>query len=175
MKNLFEAARAGEVKQRIAQLRPDSERLWGKMNPAQALEHCSRGMEMALGDKTPPRVLVGRIMGWMVKPMALGNDEPMRRNSPTAKELVVQDERDLVTERARLCGLIDRFCRGRTERVHQASACLLWAANAGGVGDLDVQASGPSSAAVWSIATRNSRPTLARSKIAMDEAPGRTL
>jgi Protein of unknown function (DUF1569) len=122
MKNLFEAARAGEVKQRIAQLRPDSERLWGKMNPAQALEHCSRGMEMALGDKTPPRVLVGRIMGWMVKPMALGNDEPMRRNSPTAKELVVQDERDLVTERARLCGLIDRFAaagpKGCTRHPH---------------------------------------------------------
>jgi hypothetical protein len=122
MKNLFEAARAGEVKQRIAQLRPDSERLWGKMNPAQALEHCSRGMEMALGDKNPPRVMVGRIMGWIVKPLALGNDEPMRRNSPTAKELVVQDERDLVTERARLCGLIDRFAaagpKGCTRHPH---------------------------------------------------------
>jgi hypothetical protein len=122
MKNLFEVARAGEVKQRIAKLSPDSERLWGKMNPAQALEHCSRGMEMALGDKTPPRVLVGRIMGWIVKPMALGNDEPMRRNSPTAKELVVQDERDLVTERARLCGLVDRFAaagpKGCTTHPH---------------------------------------------------------
>jgi hypothetical protein len=122
MKNLFEAARAGEVKQRIAQLRPDSERLWGKMNPAQALEHCSRGMEMALGDKNPPRVMVGRILGWIVKPLALGNDEPMRRNSPTAKELVVQDERDLVTERARLCGLIDRFAaagpKGCTRHPH---------------------------------------------------------
>jgi hypothetical protein len=122
MKNLFEAARAGEVKQRIAQLRPDSKRLWGKMNPAQALEHCSRGMEMALGDKNPPRVMVGRIMGWIVKPLALGNDEPMRRNSPTAKELVVQDERDLVTERARLCELIDRFAaagpKGCTRHPH---------------------------------------------------------
>ena len=64
---------------------------------------------MALGDKTPPRVLVGRILGWIVKPLALGNDEPMRRNSPTMKGLVVQDERDLRTERERLRGLIDRF------------------------------------------------------------------
>jgi hypothetical protein len=122
VKNLFETETVDEVKERIARLRPDSERLWGKMNPAQALEHCSRGMEMALGDRTPPRVLVGRIMGWMVKPMALGNDEPMRRNSPTAKELVVQDERDLVTERARLCGLIDRFAaagpKGCTRHPH---------------------------------------------------------
>lgn len=109
MKNLFEAAKVEEVKQRIAQMKPDSERQWGKMNPAQALEHCSRGMEMALGDKTPPRVLIGRILGWIVKPRVMGNDEPLRRNSPTAKELVVQDERELVTERTRLYGLIDRF------------------------------------------------------------------
>ncbi|MGC1615068.1 MAG: DUF1569 domain-containing protein [Candidatus Acidiferrum sp.] len=109
MKNLFEAARAEEVKQRIAQMRSDSERQWGKMKPAQALEHCSRGMEMALGDKTPPRMLVGRMLGWVVKPKVMGNDEPLRRNTPTMKELVVQDERDLGTERMRLCGLIDRF------------------------------------------------------------------
>ena len=109
MKNLFEGGRVEEVKRRISRLKPDSERQWGKMKPGQALEHCSRGMEMALGDKTPPRVFVGRLLGWIVKPKVMGNDEPMRRNSPTAKELVVQEERDLGTERTRLCGLIDRF------------------------------------------------------------------
>jgi hypothetical protein len=36
VKNLFEAKTVEEVKERMAQLRPDSERLWGKMNPAQA-------------------------------------------------------------------------------------------------------------------------------------------
>lgn len=122
MKNLFETARAEEIKKRIAQLRPDSDRQWGKMNVAQAMEHCSRAMETALGDKTPSRVLVGRIMGWIVKPMALGNDEPMRRNSPTARSLVVRDQRDLGTERTRLCGLIDRFAaagpKGCTAHPH---------------------------------------------------------
>ncbi|MGH9648506.1 MAG: DUF1569 domain-containing protein [Bryobacteraceae bacterium] len=109
MKNLFEAARAAEVKERTAQLRPESGPLWGKMNAAQALAHCSLGIEWALGDRIPPRMLIGRILGRIVKPMVLGNDQPMRRNSPTAKDLVVQDERDLETERRRLCGLIDRF------------------------------------------------------------------
>jgi hypothetical protein len=109
MNNLFEAARVKEVKERIAQLRPNSDRVWGQMNPAQALEHCSRGIELAIGDRMPPRALLGRVIGWIVKPMALGNDEPMRRNSPTVTGLVVQDERDLGMERERLCGLIDRF------------------------------------------------------------------
>ena len=112
MNNLFEAARVKEVKERMAQLRPNSERAWGQMNPAQALAHCSRGIELAVGDRIPPRLLLGRIIGRMVKPMALGNDEPMRRNSPTVKGLVVQDERDLVVERQRLRELIDRFVAG---------------------------------------------------------------
>ena len=109
MKNLFEKSKVEEVKERMARLRPDSERLWGKMKPAQALAHCAGGIELAVGDRMPPRMSVGRIIGWLVKPMAFGNDEPMRRNSPTVKGLVVEDERDLGMERERLCGLIDRF------------------------------------------------------------------
>jgi len=115
MKNLFEAARVEEVKERIARLRPESERQWGKMNAAQAVAHCSAGLELALGDRIPPRLLLGRIIGRMVKPRVLGNDEPMRRNAPTVKGLVVQDKRDLGTERERLCGLIDRFAAAGRE------------------------------------------------------------
>lgn len=58
MKTLFEAAAVEEVKERIARLRPDSERLCGKMNAAQAVAHCSAGLELALGDKIPPRLLL---------------------------------------------------------------------------------------------------------------------
>ena len=122
MKNLFEAATAEEVKNRIAQLRPDSERQWGKMNAAQAQAHCSAALEWAVGDSVPPRLLLGRIVGWMVKPMLLRDEEPMRRNSPTVNSLVVEDERDLGAERERLCGLIDRFAgagpEGCTKHPH---------------------------------------------------------
>jgi hypothetical protein len=109
MKNLFEVERAKEVKERLSRLTPDSRREWGKMSPAQAVAHCSAGLEWAVGDRIPPRMFVGRIIGRIVKRLALQNDEPMRRNSPTAPDLVVQDARDLETERKRLCGLIDRF------------------------------------------------------------------
>jgi hypothetical protein len=112
MKNLFEATRVEEVKERILRLRPDSERLWGRMSAAQAVAHCSAGVELALGDRLPPQMLLGRILGRMLKPKVLGNDEPMRRNSPTVKGLVVQDERDLGKEQERLRGLIDRFAAG---------------------------------------------------------------
>jgi hypothetical protein len=107
MKNMFEAGRVEEVKERIAKLRPDSERMWGSMSAAQMVAHCAAGLELAAGDRRPPRVLMGRAIGWIIKPLALRNDEPMRRNSPTM--IAVQDERDLGAERERLCGLIDRF------------------------------------------------------------------
>ncbi|HET6331425.1 MAG TPA: DUF1569 domain-containing protein [Holophagaceae bacterium] len=115
MKNLFELVVVEEVKERIVRLRPDSQRLWGKMNAAQAAAHCSAGLEMAVGDKLLPRVFLGRIIGRMVRPMVLGDDEPMRRNSPTAPDLVTEDERDLDTERKRLFGLIDRFATAGPE------------------------------------------------------------
>ena len=63
MKNLFEKERADEVKERLSRLRSDSQRQWGKMSPAQAVAHCSAGLEWALGDRIPPRMFVGRVIG----------------------------------------------------------------------------------------------------------------
>jgi hypothetical protein len=110
MKSLFQPACVEEVKQRLAALSPGSQRQWGKMNPAQMLAHCSLGLEMASGEIRPRRALMGRVLGPVIKPIALRDDEPMRRNSPTSKELlVIDDKRDFETERRRLSGLIDRF------------------------------------------------------------------
>src|SRR5437588_3672270 len=94
MKNLFEAAVVEEVKERMALLRPDSERQWGKMNPAQTLAHCSAAMEMAVGERTPPRILIGRLLGRFAKKSMIVNEKPMPRNVGTDKSLVVSDERD---------------------------------------------------------------------------------
>jgi Protein of unknown function (DUF1569) len=112
MKNLFEAARVEEVKKRMAQLTPDSERLWGKMNPAQALAHCSSAMDMAMGRICPPRILIGRLLGPLAKKSVIVNGIPMRRNSMTDKSVIVSDERDFAVERQRLDKLIDRFVAG---------------------------------------------------------------
>jgi hypothetical protein len=109
MRNLFEAGAPEELKNRAARLRPESERLWGAMTPAQAMAHCAASLHMVLGDTTPQRAaLPVRIMGRIIKPRVLGNDSPFRRNAPTSPELKVQDERNLETERQQLCTLIDR-------------------------------------------------------------------
>jgi hypothetical protein len=109
MTNLFEPKTTGAVKARLAALRADSPRQWGKMNPAQAMAHCARGMELAVGDQRPSRMFIGRLIGPLVKSKLVATEDPMRRNAPTDKRLIVADDRDLDVERRRLIELIDRF------------------------------------------------------------------
>jgi hypothetical protein len=122
MKNLFERSTVEEVKGRMALLRADCAPLWGKMDAAQAMEHCARGMELALGDRRPPRMLIGRILGPIIKQKAFVEGEPMRRNSPTVPGLVVAEAQDFVQGRERLRGLVDRFAAcgpgGCTDHPH---------------------------------------------------------
>ena len=112
MKNLFEAPTVEEVKGRLAQLKPDSQRVWGKMNTAQALAHCSAAMEMAMGAKKPPRIFIGRLLGRFAKKSMIAKEKPMPRNVGTDRSLVVSDERDFAVERRRLSEFIDRFAAG---------------------------------------------------------------
>jgi hypothetical protein len=111
VKNLFESSSATEIKERIILLRPDSRKQWGAMSVAQMLAHCSAWMEMAAGLKSQKQSLIGRIVGKMAKKSILG-EEPIRRNMPTDKVLIIQDERDFAAEQRRLLDLVDRFSKG---------------------------------------------------------------
>ena len=113
LKNLFDATVANQVKARLGKLEPQSERRWGKMTPAQMLAHCSMSMQWAVGEVVPEKgALPARLIGRLVKPMVFRNEDPLRKNSPTAKSLIVADERDLGKERERLSGLLDKFGAG---------------------------------------------------------------
>src|SRR5215475_3483321 len=109
MQSLFDTTTAAQIKERIGRLKPSSQRQWGKMSAAQAVAHCATTMEWAVGDSFAPRMFIGRILGPLVKSKVLKEDAVMKRNAPTAKTLVVADQRDLRKERERLCALIDRF------------------------------------------------------------------
>src|SRR5579859_762906 len=109
MKNLFDAADVQEVNERMARLSAESQRQWGEMSPAQMLAHCSAAMEMATGKVTPPRILLGRLLGRFAKKSLIAKGEPMRRNSMTEKSCMITDERDFLIERQRLHEAIDRF------------------------------------------------------------------
>ena len=100
MKNLYEAATVVELKQRIARLEPGSQRQWGKMNVAQAVAHCSRPMEWAVGDSFAPRMFIGRILGPMVKSKVLKDE------NPTAWELKATGYYDIPVEKLGVAGIV---------------------------------------------------------------------
>src|ERR1700734_3719032 len=104
MKGLFEKAAAEEVKQRMAKLTPETQRVWGKMSAAQMLAHCSVGMEVSLGDVVLQQVWLGKLVGKRAK-ASMMSGKPVRRNMPTDKAYLVKDERDLSVERKKLAGL----------------------------------------------------------------------
>lgn len=116
MKTLLNPSNVQEIKQRINSLKPTSIRLWGKMEVAQMMAHCSATMEVAVGEKTPPRMLIGRIFGPLLKFM-LTNDKPLRQNSPTHKSFLVIDQRNFEKEKARLLYLIEKFASGGEAKV----------------------------------------------------------
>jgi hypothetical protein len=116
VKNLFEPILVEETKQRVLQLHPQSQRLWGKMTVAQTLAHCASGLEMAMGVIKPKRApFPGYVIGLLIKPLVFGNDKPMRRNSPSLPELFSADpaQCDFDRERCSLIAAIDRFAQER--------------------------------------------------------------
>jgi hypothetical protein len=123
MKSLFEASSTTEIRNRIEFLRPDSERQWGRMNAAQMLAHCSAWMEMAAGLKSPQRSFVGRIFGKMAKKSVLA-EEPIRRNMPSDKSLIMQGERNFAAEQQRLLDWVDRFSTGGPEQCTTHPHCF---------------------------------------------------
>ena len=79
------------------------------MMPEQMMAHCTAGLLMAMGEIRPPRVFIGRLIGLPSSSVALRDEEPMRRNSPTAPELLVADHRDFAVERERIVRALTHF------------------------------------------------------------------
>jgi len=117
MKNLFDATVASQLQNRLQNLQANSERHWGKMTAPQMLAHCSIGLQWAVGEMVPEKLpLPLRLMGRLVKPLVFRNEDPLKKNSPTAKSLIIADQRDFDHERQRISNLIDKFAQGGPAR-----------------------------------------------------------
>jgi len=111
MKSLYQAEAVHEIIGRIDMLQPTTQRKWGKMEVAQMLAHCSAALEVAVGQKFPPRLFIGKILGSLLKP-SYSNEKPFPKNSPTDKSFIVSDKRVFLEEKERLIKLINQFVNG---------------------------------------------------------------
>ena len=116
MKNLFDKDTYTEITGRINELTFQSQRQGGKMNVAQMLAHCKEAFKVPLSDKKMPRSILGLLVGWMIK-KKLHNDEPWKKNLPTAPNFIIKNERDFEKEKQELSDLINQFYNGGPDTV----------------------------------------------------------
>jgi len=115
MKNIFNQEAEQEIINRINTLTPDSQRQWGKMYVDQMLAHCSAAMEVAVAEKFPPRIFIGKVLAPLFKSTVL-SDKPFSKNGPTDKSFIITDRRDFDAEKTKLTGLIQQFYTGGKEK-----------------------------------------------------------
>ncbi|MBE7175019.1 MAG: DUF1569 domain-containing protein [Mucilaginibacter polytrichastri] len=109
MKTIFEEASRKEIIERIARVEADKTAHWGKMNVYQMLRHCTLYEEWVQGIHRPAyrQAFMGRIFGKTVLREMMKENEPLRKNMSTLKNLLVTIEScDLEEEKARWSALI---------------------------------------------------------------------
>ncbi|MFZ1527660.1 MAG: DUF1569 domain-containing protein [Ferruginibacter sp.] len=108
MQNLFDQQTFKSISERINRLSPSSARQWGKMNVAQMMAHCRVAFDYPISNEPAPRMFMGYLVGWIIKPKIF-NDEPFRKNLPTAPVLKFANERDFESEKSGLLKNIETF------------------------------------------------------------------
>ncbi|PWB23653.1 DUF1569 domain-containing protein [Flavobacterium sp. HTF] len=102
MKNIFLKEDTFVFINRINKLTPDAKALWGKMSVSQMLAHCNVSYEMVYEDiHKKPNNFMKLILKLFIKNKVV-NDTPYTRNSPTAPQFIVKDERSFEIEKNRL-------------------------------------------------------------------------
>ncbi len=118
MHDVFDAAQGESIVARLEALRPNAVRAWGKMDVAQMLAHCAVAVEAANGDRPMKQIFLGKILRPFVWKSFVG-PKPYARNAPTGRALLVSDERDFATEKARLLAALQRLREAGPERAAQ--------------------------------------------------------
>lgn len=111
MKSLYSPQTLQEIESRIGKLTAESKPVWGKMNSAQMLEHCARGLDLATGRANPPRALIGRLIGSFMK-KKFYNDSPWAKNIPTDPSFLVSEFQEFEQAKNRLLTLAKEFSEG---------------------------------------------------------------
>lgn len=109
MENVFDAKDAQNYIDRINNLTPETQGLWGKMTVDQMLAHCNVSYEMVYEPEKhkKPGAIAKFILKTFVKSKVVG-DKAYPQNGPTAPQFIVAGRKDFEEERKRLIGFIQK-------------------------------------------------------------------
>ena len=106
MKNIFTKEVSTEVIERIENLTSETQPIWGKMSVAQMLAHCCVTYEMVFTDKHPrPNAFTRFMMKTLIKNIVT-SEKPYVKNGRTARQFLIVEEKDFVSEKKRLINFI---------------------------------------------------------------------
>src|SRR5688500_9492668 len=108
MNSLFIQPDLENMLNRVEKLTLQSERRWGKMTVAQMLAHCNVSIETAMGKNIIKPLLIGKIIGPLMKARVL-SEKPFGRNSPTDKTYIFKDDRNFEEEKQKLIHSLRKF------------------------------------------------------------------
>lgn len=108
MKNIFQKEDSTNIINRINDLKTDSTALWGSLSVAQMLAHCNVTYEMVYDNIHPkPNGFMKLVLKLVVK-KGVVNEKPYPRNSRTAPQFIIKDNRNFDIEKDRLVSYIER-------------------------------------------------------------------
>lgn len=102
------------IRSRVEALTPDNQRKWGKMNLPQMMAHLRKAVETGLYKGPKKFSLISFLFGPKIKKMVM-SDTPYKEGLPTAKKMIITDERDFEIEKAKLLVMLDKFQDGKDE------------------------------------------------------------
>ncbi len=109
MKTLFNQQDNNEIIIRLLSLSLNSEKKWGKMNVAQMLVHCQKPLEVSDGKLIAKRNLFSKLFGSFFKKKFLIKGDNFSKNSPTAKEFIINSTFDFKQEQTKLISMIENL------------------------------------------------------------------
>ena len=106
--NIFTKPVTDEIIKRINKLTPETKPIWGKMNAAQMLAHCSVTYEMIYDNIHPkPNPFLKFILKSFIKSKVTG-EAPYPHSVRTAPQFIITDTKDFGNEKQRLINYINR-------------------------------------------------------------------
>lgn len=106
--NIFSKEVNDSIISRIEKLQPSTTPKWGKMSASQMLAHCNVTYEMAFEDTIPrPGFIKKLLLNLFVKKSVL-NEKPYPKNSPTAPQFQIKEDKNFTKEKQRLIDYINK-------------------------------------------------------------------
>ncbi|MEO0470645.1 MAG: DUF1569 domain-containing protein [Bacteroidota bacterium] len=120
MKNLFERGPLEEILGRIAALKPDSQRYWGRMSVAQMMKHCRLALDNAMGNHFGKRAWWSYLLAPFWKSRYYSPKPFLIKNLPTHSAFEIAEEQTFQQEKEALEAVLHHFYRAGPQLARNA-------------------------------------------------------